>query len=259
MGHDVIATSSARTTLLAVAFGAALTLAHAPNARAQETDALRWSITPYVWAPTTTIDLAYRGTNIGGQVISVGDVLDKIDVAFMINVEYGKGNWSAFADLTYMNASDAVARTITTIDTEFEQVLLDAGMAYWPAGVGTSFNVVAGMRYTGSDNRFSFSLAQDGTPVGSIQSSSDYYDGLLGLRYRSDFSERWSLLTRGDVSFGDTERTFLLQMNFAYTVGKEQQNRIMFGYQYREAELMDGDLTTDIALSGPMAGFNVRF
>lgn len=244
-------------SLLAIAFGAALALA--PNAHAQESGAFRWSITPYAWAPTTTIDLAYRGTNIGGQVINIDDVLDKIDAAFMVNVEYGKGHWSVFADLTYVNAADAVVRTITTIDTKLEQVLLDAGMAYWPAGVGTSFNVIAGMRYTGSDSRFSFSLAQDGTPLGSIQSTSDYYDGLLGLRYRSDFSERWSMLTRGDVSFGDTERTFLLQMNFAYTVGTEQQNRIMFGYQYREAELRDGDLTTDIVLSGPMVGFNFRF
>ena len=72
-------------------------------------------------------------------------------------------------------------------------------------------------------------------------------------------NERWSLLTRADFSFGDSQGTFLVQANFAYTVGKRQQNRILFGYQYKQAEFRDGDLTTDFSYQGPMAGFNFRW
>ena len=62
-----------------------------------------------------------------------------------------------------------------------------------------------------------------------------------------------------DLSFGDSEGTFLLRANFAYIVGKHRQNRILFGYQYKEAEFRDDDVVTDFSYQGPMAGFNFHF
>ena len=46
---------------------------------------------------------------------------------------------------------------------------------------------------------------------------------------------------------------------FAYTVGKRQRNRIMFGYRYKQTEFKDGNLITDYTYSGPLAGFNFLF
>jgi hypothetical protein len=46
---------------------------------------------------------------------------------------------------------------------------------------------------------------------------------------------------------------------FAYIVGKRRPIRILYGYQYKEAEFRAGDLTTDFSFQGPMAGFNFRF
>jgi hypothetical protein len=37
------------------------------------------------------------------------------------------------------------------------------------------------------------------------------------------------------------------------------KNRIMFGYQDKQAEFKDGDLTTNFSYTGPMAAFNFRF
>ncbi len=249
----------AKSILLSSAIGAALLVVPAQKVAAQEPAEFRWSITPYVWAPTTKVDLSYQGTDIGGGQIRVKDVVDKIDAAFMLNVEYGKGNWSVFTDLLYMEASDRVVRQFLTVDSSFEQVMLDAAVSYWPGGVGSSLNLIAGVRYTSSDNRFSFSGNQNGTPLGTIRSDEGYTDALFGLRYRFDFTDRWKLLTRGDYSFGDTDGTLLLQANFAYTVGKKQHNQFLFGYQYKESKLKDGDLTTDMELSGPTVAFNFRF
>ena len=95
--------------------------------------------------------------------------------------------------------------------------------------------------------------------LGEQRSTNDYYDALLGIRCRFELAERWELLTHGDLSFGDSEGTFLLRANFAYIVGKHRQNRILFGYQYKEAEFRDGDLVTDFSYQGPIAGFNFRF
>ena len=228
------------------------------TASAQESETIQWSITPYIWAPTTSIDLTVRDNNLPTGEISANDLLDTLDAAFMVQVEGGKGNWSAFGDLTYLKTSDATQRTLVTIDVDSKQVYLDAAVAYWPAGVGSPLSLFGGLRYSGFDETYGFT-GNNGTPITEIPSGDDYYDALFGARYRFDFSQRWQLLTHGDFSFGDSEGTYLLRANFGYVVGKRQQNRILLGYQYKSAEYRDGDLTKDFTMHGPMAGFDFRF
>jgi hypothetical protein len=77
------------------------------------------------------------------------------------------------------------------------------------------------------------------------RSGDDYYDVLLGARYTFGLSDRWSIVTHGELSFGDSEGTYLLRANFAFSVGKQKQNNILFGYQFKSAEFKDGDVSTD--------------
>ena len=225
----------------------------------QEADRFGWSITPYLWATETSVDLTFRDADIGTGEISFSDLLDVLDAAFMIHVEGGRGNWTAFGDLTYLKTSDSTERTALIVDSNSKQLFFDGAVAWWPNGAGSNFSLFGGLRYTGFDDRYTFRLVINNAPVGERRSTKDYYDALVGLRYRFDFSERWSLLTQADTSFGDSEGTILLRANLAWTVGKRQQNRILFGYQYKTAEFRDGDLGLDFDYQGPMAGFNFRF
>lgn len=228
------------------------------SASAQENDKTFWSVTPYIWAVDTSLDLTVEDTDINGGVkIPFSDLLDVLDTAFQIHVEGGKGKWSSFIDLTLLETSDTIDRPLLTIQTNNKQTLLDAVAVYWPQGVGSQLNFYGGVRYAGFDNRYRFEL--DANPLVERRSTADYYDALIGIRYRFDLSERWGLLTRADLSFGDSEGTALVQGLFAYTVGKRQQNRIVFGYQYKEAEYKDGGLEQEYSLNGPTAGFNFRF
>ena len=236
--------------------GAALLVASSVSVAAPG-DTPTWSITPYIWAPTTKVDLSFMDTNIGQGEISFNDLLDTLDAAFMVHVEGGRGHWSAFGDLTYLDTSDTTERQLLTVDTDSEQVFFDAAVAYWPAGTGSSLSFFGGFRYSGFDDRYRFSL--DGTFLGESRTSNDYYDALLGVRYFFALGERWALLTRGDLSFGDSEGTYLLRAELAYTVGKRRQNQFLFGYQYKQAEFKDGDLTTDFTYYGPNVGFSFRF
>ncbi|MDH4008810.1 MAG: hypothetical protein OEU35_12150, partial [Desulfuromonadales bacterium] len=224
---------------------------------AQSSDKLNWSITPYIWASNTKVDLTLDDAGIGEGEISFKDLLDVLDTAGMIHIEAGKGSWSMFGDLTYLQTSDTTERELLSVDTKSKQTFIDTAVAYWPGGVGSQLNFFAGLRYSGFSDRYRFKLGEVQLP--EQRSSSNYYDALLGVRYRFDLTERWSLITRGDGSFGDSKGTWLVQANFAYTVGKRRQNRILFGYQYKQAEFKDGDLVSKFTYHGPMAGFNFRF
>ena len=224
---------------------------------AEDGSDIQWSVTPYAWFPDTTVDLAFQDTNIGSGKIRFSDVLDVVDIGFMLQVEGGRGSWSGFTDLTYVSTSDTTERALLTVDADNEQILVDAAVAYWPKGVGSPLSLFGGIRYSGLDSRYRISL--DDTELGTQRSGENYTDVLLGVRYRFDLADRWSLLARADYSAGDSEGSFLLRANLAYAVGQRQQNRFIFGYQHRQAEYRDGDLTLDMRLSGFVAGYSFRF
>ena len=230
----------------------------AGNAMAQSEDKMFWSVTPYFWASNTKVDIRLDGTSVGGADVSFKDLLDQLDGAFQGHIETGKNNWSVFTDFTFIGTSDSEERTLITIDTKSKQSIIDAVAAFWPGGVGSTLNLFAGIRYTEFNDRYRFYGPND-TLLLERKNKNDYTDALLGLRYRIDLSQRWAILTRGDLSFGDSEGTWQLQALLAYTVGKRQLNRLVFGYQYKEAEFKDGDLKTSFTYNGPMAGFNFRF
>ena len=231
-------------------------IATAP-AVAQDGSDIQWSVTPSAWFPDTTVDLALQDTNVGSGKIRFSDVLDVVDIGFMLQVEGGRGSWSGFSDLTYVSTSDTTEREFLTVDADNEQILVDAAVAYWPKGVGSPLSLFGGIRYSGLDGQYRISL--DDTELGTQRSGENYTDVLLGVRYRFDFADRWSLLARADYSAGDSEGSFLLRANLAYAVGQRQQNRFIFGYQHRQAEYRDGDLTLDMRLSGFVAGYSFRF
>ena len=239
------------------AIGISCMLAFAAMPAAAQDDPEQWSITPYLWATDTAVDLTFRDTNIGSEQISFDDLLDVLDTAFMIHVEGGRGRWSTFADLTYLETSETNPRPVLTVDSESEQVFLDIGVAWWPQLDDNRFNVYGGLRYSSFDDRFRFRLGDQ--VVGQQRSDADYTDFLVGFRYRFDLSDRWAVLTRADMSFGDSEGTWLARAAVGYTVGKRAQNRILVGYQFKQAEFKDGDLASDYAYQGLIAGFNFRF
>jgi hypothetical protein len=99
---------------------------------------------------------------------------------------------------------------------------------------------------TGAPSRTSHTSALPSRQNDHMQrSGDDYYDVLLGARYTFGLSDRWSIVTHGELSFGDSEGTYLLRANFAFSVGKQKQNNILFGYQFKSAEFKDGDVSTD--------------
>lgn len=236
------------------ALGSVPVIAHAAG-----DESMQWAITPYIWGANTKLDLTSSGDPIGSGNVSFSDLVDMLDSAFMVQVEGGKGHWSGFIDLTYLEISDKDRREFFTIDTGSTQTYLDAAMAYWPGGVGSSLSLYGGVRYTGLDDVFKVSLTSDGTQLGRLRSDKKYTDALLGVRYRWDISPRWSFMGQGDGSFGDSEGTWLLRGVFGYKVGQNQANRIMFGYQYKSAEFEDGDVGLDYTFDGPLAGFSFRF
>ncbi len=246
---------------ISAAIGGVLALAIAAPVAATGDGAINWSITPYLWATETKVDLTADGTPLGGDRVSFSDLTDMTDTSFQIVVEGGrnKSNWSAFIDLTFLDTSDSSAVPAARIETDSEQWFIDAAIAYWPQGEAGGVNLFGGIRYTSLDDEFEFIDPGTGVPLGTLENDRSFTDLLLGGRYRFVLNERWSLLTRADYAFGDSDGIFQLQALFRYAIGRDKQNGILIGYKYKEAELEDGGIVEDYEYKGPLAAFNFRF
>jgi len=145
----------------------------AANANAQSGDAIQWSVTPYIWASDTSVDLTFRDTNIGAGDITFGDLMEVLDAAFMLHIENGGGNWSTFGDFTYLDTSDTIERTLIAIDADNEQIFLDVAVAYWPGGFGSQLNL------------FGYQYKEAEFKDGDLVTDFSYSGPMAGFNFRS--------------------------------------------------------------------------
>ena len=90
-------------------------------------------------------------------------------------------------------------------------------------------------------------------------------DGFLGLS-ESRSHESTCIAgsgLRGDAGAGDSELAWNASALLGYHVGKQRQNIILFGYRHMEIEFKESGsgltVQTDLTMSGPIAGFAIRF
>jgi hypothetical protein len=232
-------------------------------------DDWNWSVTPYVWAAGITADVAINDQEVLGGEVDFSDLLDDTDGAFMLHVEARRDRIGVFGDLVYTDLGkeprfyDALGLTIEA-EADPETTIVDLGGVYYPGGDGAGFGVHYGIRLLDVDQEIDI-FAPGGVAADRriVDVSETFLDGLVGLRYTSEFADNWTFAISGDVSTGDTDSTWSAQAVFGYKVGSSDQNQIRFGYRYLAIELEQDDrlaeVETDIAMSGPMVGFTFGF
>ena len=115
-------------------------LACLPALASADSDGVRWSVTPYMWASETKFDLKSEGAPIGSGKVTFDDLMDATDASFQIASEaaFGDGTWSALVDVTYIETSDRANGRIFRLKTQSEQWFVDAAAV---ATVGQSQRV----------------------------------------------------------------------------------------------------------------------
>lgn len=235
-------------------FGA---LATVPMAQAQAAE-LDWSATLYLWAPSFSTDLVNDAPPVEGESDSeFGDIIDKIDGAFMGHLETQGDDFGAFADIVYLSLADNKEFDRFSTDSSLDASVFELA-AVWSPGEkrNQGFEVIGGLRHIIID----FSVDLD--PVNSelsnakVQLDQSYSDLMVGGRYTGDFTERWGYSLRADGSWGDTEGTMNLSALVDY---KTKSGAWLFGYRYMTVELGDADTNIDLTLSGPVVGYAFKW
>lgn len=216
------------------------------------------------------------GAGIGGETsagddidISFSDLLKNLDMAFMGSLAARKGKWTLFTDVIYLNVSDDKSRT-TTADLIDRPVTakLDVGLKAWVVTAAgayavhesdrTRLDVLAGGRYLWVKPDLEFRIEEVG-PFGPwrqrVAESEDFLDAIVGVRGKTELSDKWYLTYYGDIGTGDSDLTWQLLAGFNYRFSKVDAT---FGYRYMKWKFDDFTLD-NLNLSGPYAGVKFDF
>lgn len=204
------------------------------------------------------------GTTVAGDDIDVDftDLIKKLDFGIMGTFAASKGEWTLFADLIYLDVSDDARTTANIIGVPIK-LAYDASLQGFTSTFGaahslletdtTRLNLLAGARYLSLDLDLAFSV---GPGVLTASESLTAWDGIVGMRGKTDLNPRWYLTYYADVGAGGSDLTWQALAAVNYRFGKVDA---VFGYRYLDWEFDGRRVLDDINLSGPYAGVNFRF
>jgi hypothetical protein len=224
------------------------------------------------WTNELTVYMV--GASIDGEAgakgvttdVDVGfdDILDNLEMGYMVAWRTQRGRWAVVADLAYLKLEQQkdglglAGATRSTIDADQTIVGLDAGYA-----VGERLFAYAGIRY--------WDLGVDlqvvgGGPLGEIIAAGadeSWVDPVIGLRYAVPLGARWELVAKGGVGGFGVGSDFAWETTAFAGWNLTEHASLLFGFRWFDVDYEDGSgtnrLVYDVGLGGPSAGFTWRF
>lgn len=225
------------------------------TASAQESDAWKFRITPYMWMMSLDGTTAALGQDVDVDA-SFSDVLDVLNIALSANMELSKGKFFAVFDPMYSQIESdfsdpgggPVGGTV-----KVDMLIADFNVGY---SIDENFGVYAGARYYDQD----ISITPNTLP--KIGLGDDWTDIIVGLRAGGKVSENWSFMGKMDAAIsGDSESAYYFQAVLLRHFGDNKH--LDLGWRYYSVDYESGAGITrfkwDVEHSGPVVGFSWEF
>jgi len=212
---------------------------------------------PYFWLGDSSGDQTVRGINATVDLDFFDDVADNLDKGFQFHFEAKKDRWSFIFDPTLLEIVTSQNTGAAAFETRAKSVVIDMKVAYEFIG---PLELLAGLRYYESD--LDINLA---SPAIQVSQDEDWWDAVVGVRYRWSAGERWSFLAEGDVGgfdFGSSsDIAWNLSLVATWSFGPNYD--LAFGYRILDIDYDRGSglngFRYNIQTNGPLIGVNFNF
>jgi hypothetical protein len=229
--------------------GLLLTTALAVNAGAQESSSRwQWIVQPYFMAShmNGTVGIGPVSAEVD---VGPSEIFSNLQFGIMLNVEARKQGWAVALDAIYMDLEEDSETGNLTVGAQQSALELDVFRR-----VGTSVEVFAGGRYNGLSSSIQGNLIDQ-----SLKQS--WFDPLIGLRFGTPETSKWSISVRGDVGgFGlgsnlTVQVLPILGFRLSRTIG------LALGYRYIDVdyENEDDNFTYEMKTFGPDLRVRIYF
>ena len=222
----------------------------------------QWLVAPYLWASDVGWDLPARGDG----TVAFSDLVDKIDGAGLIRIEYARNKIGFTFDYIGMSLSDG--RRFSTpgplpvdisVRAGLDLTVFESGAFYRPSATDNGFDFIGGLRYTDVDS--SLIVTPANTQPQRFDTGDSFTDIYFGARYLHRLTESWDFSLRGDYGFGGSNGA----LNLAAGVGWRSRGTFGMALVYRHLafdfnDRVDGQPTrSELDFKGPALGFLFRF
>jgi hypothetical protein len=218
------------------------------------------SLTLYAWLPSLDGEFKYQLDNGGSSTIDASKILDSLNMTFMGAYETRKDKWVFLSDLIYLNLSnDKDRETIgySNVDMKLKgwQLGLYGGYNLYQTS-RSSLDLMAGLRYLTIDSEVKLSSDLERLPDLKLTKDTDVWDGIIGLRGRTDLNENWFIPYYADIGTGDSDLTWQAMTGIGYQAGWGDMSLV---YRRLEWDQDEDKLLQDVSFSGPALAVKFRF
>jgi len=217
----------------------------------------------YLWAVSIDGNQTV-GSNTGDIDVDFDDIFDKLETAFIFNLQgMHKNNWGFLIDYNYMKLGDDDTSGGLNTDVDLKLHLVEAdGLYRWRLS-NHDIDAKFGVRYTSMDT----DVKLKGGPINiKADQKVDWIYPLIGMRWGWHFADRWKLLLNGDVGGFDLGGT-RLAWQAGGIIDWQPFKHVSFigGYRAIYQDYEEGSKGSknyynfDATMHGPVIGVNFRW
>jgi hypothetical protein len=241
-----------------------------PLARAQDSSGSKnweFNLAPmYLWAVNMNGELTVANQTLPIK-LDFDEIFNNLEAVFTLHFEgLYKKQWGFLFDISYINIGDSITTPIGTFNVDFENVLVELGGVYRFYEKGPHiFEGLGGARFTNMDTEINIT---GGLPIlpSRLESKQEWWDPIVGVRYKWQISEKWKLTLRGDIGVGfgvgDTSDS---TWNFVGLIYFQPWKHVGFlgGYRALDVDYETGTGTNqfkyDMLMHGPLIAVNITW
>jgi len=165
-----------------------------------------FNLTPlYLWGASMNGEMTVQDRTQSLELDS-GDIFDNLEAVFTLHFEgLYKKKWGFLFDVSYINISNSGTLPgpgAANMNLDFENIMTELGGIYRFYEKGPHiFECLGGARFTNLDSEINITSGPPPVPR-KIDAKQEWWDPILGLRYKWQISEKWMLTLRGDIGVG---------------------------------------------------------
>lgn len=192
---------------------ALLVLAMSATSAVAQESAIKYELTPYAWASALDGQIGVRGITTDVDA-SFDDLFDILDTAVMVNFKAISDPWTLQLNVSYIELENAYDLPRSTLTFESDTLIFAAEALYELPNV-PDMQLVLGGRYYHMDHKLQIVGGNE------LTQAEEWVDPIIGLIYTHHFTQRLSLLLRGDIGGFNVGSQFawnaLLSLNYRLT------------------------------------------
>lgn len=247
--------------LLLSVFVSTWALSYGQDTSDPQYDEWEFTIAPYLFMASINGDAAVAVDGRNEVDLNFGDILKRLQSAFMMRGEVYKGNWGIMADYIYLKIGDDIDVTENGVDAlEFRQSIFEGFISRRIDQNWGWVDVYGGIRSWD----FGLDLDVADSDITRVTFKQNWVDPVIGGRAVLTFSDRVSGVVRGDIGgFGlGSDFSFTVQAGAAYHFTDWLAATLHYKYlyvDYNNDKAAPDLFIYDAGTHGPLLGLVFQF